>query len=102
MCGRTFLEQDVNANKLRPDLLQKMAAVDPSEPTAQEREHGITKMRYMQFRERASSSHTLGFRIEAMKAHDLTEKVRGSAKIAGFMLTAIFSRASSPSRRSQK
>ena len=46
------------------DLLKKMMDVDPNEPTPEERENGITKLRYMQFRESQSSSRLFGFRIE--------------------------------------
>ena len=34
----------------RKDLLAKMRSVDPNEPTAEELETGITKLRYMQVR----------------------------------------------------
>ncbi len=44
-----------------------MMAVDPNEATAEERENGITKLRYMEFREIRSSSRNLGFRIEGVK-----------------------------------
>lgn len=55
----------MNAKK-RNDLYQKMVDIDPNEPTDEERaEQAITKLRYMQFRERESSSASLGFRIEA-------------------------------------
>lgn len=65
---RTFLESEVNNHTLRADLYKKMVAVDPTAPTAEE--HGqkaVTKLRYMLFREQMSSSHTKGFRIEALK-----------------------------------
>ncbi|XP_002014474.2 inositol-trisphosphate 3-kinase homolog [Drosophila persimilis] len=65
---RTFLESEVSNATLRPDLYQKMLAVDASAPTAAEHEaRAITKLRYMLFRESLSSSHTKGFRIEALR-----------------------------------
>ncbi|XP_030376958.1 inositol-trisphosphate 3-kinase homolog isoform X1 [Scaptodrosophila lebanonensis] len=65
---RTFLESEVSNTTLRPDLYQKMVAVDASAPTAAEHEaQAITKLRYMLFRESLSSSHTKGFRIEALR-----------------------------------
>lgn len=55
-------------NVKRADLYQKMIAQNPAEPTDEERhEMAITKLRYMQFRERESSTASLGFRIEAAK-----------------------------------
>ncbi|KAH7728452.1 inositol trisphosphate 3-kinase form 2 [Aphelenchoides avenae] len=63
---RTFLESEVTNGKKRADLYKKMVDIDPDEPTEEERvEEAITKLRYMQFRERESSTATLGFRIEA-------------------------------------
>jgi len=44
----------------------QMMDVKPDEPTAAEKEKGITKLRYMQFRESQSSSSMYGFRIEAV------------------------------------
>ena len=63
---RTFLESEVSNGNKRADLYRKMVGLAPDEPTEQEHADGaITKLRYMQFRERKSSSATLGFRIEA-------------------------------------
>ncbi|CAI5439759.1 unnamed protein product [Caenorhabditis angaria] len=65
---RTFLESEVSNSKQRADLYQKMVAIDADEPTEEERKNeAITKLRYMQFRERESSTAQLGFRIEAAK-----------------------------------
>ncbi|XP_061929086.1 inositol-trisphosphate 3-kinase homolog isoform X2 [Apis cerana] len=68
MGTRTFLESEVSKTTARPDLYQKMIAVDPNAPTLQEHEQrAVTKLRYMQFREQQSSTCSHGFRIEAMK-----------------------------------
>ncbi|XP_058799104.1 inositol-trisphosphate 3-kinase homolog [Phymastichus coffea] len=65
---RTFLESEVSKTTARPDLYQKMIAVDPNAPTVEEHEQrAVTKLRYMQFREQQSSTCSHGFRIEAMK-----------------------------------
>lgn len=65
---RTFLESEVENTKARSDLYQKMIVIDPDAPTEEEHlRKAVTKLRYMQFRERQSSSSHFGFRIEAMK-----------------------------------
>lgn len=68
MGTRTFLETEVSKTTARPDLYEKMIAVDPKAPT--ELEHAaraVTKLRYMQFREQQSSTNSEGFRIEGIK-----------------------------------
>lgn len=64
---RTFLEDEVSNPKLRADLLGKMDKLDSTAATVEERSNGgITKLRYMQFRERMSTSSTLGYRLEGV------------------------------------
>jgi len=54
------------AGKPRADLLSKMDAICPDEATPLERAGGgITKLRYLQFRDALSSTSSLGFRIDA-------------------------------------
>uniref|UniRef100_A0A7S0ELU7 Kinase n=1 Tax=Hanusia phi TaxID=3032 RepID=A0A7S0ELU7_9CRYP len=68
MGKRTFQESEVSNKKKRMDLLEKMIKAAPDEPTPAEVQEGITKLRYMQFRERLSSSGHFGFRLEMVKA----------------------------------
>lgn len=74
---RTYLEEELGRArerpKLREDLYKKMLAVDGDGPTVQEHaQKGVTKLRYMQWRDTISSTNTLGFRIEGTKNSDGT------------------------------
>ena len=64
--------------ELRADLLAKMLKVKQDAATPAEKQAGgITKMRYLRFREGASTSSSLGFRIDAIQlAEGLHDVVR--------------------------
>ncbi|XP_048507551.1 uncharacterized protein LOC105685433 isoform X2 [Athalia rosae] len=69
---RTYLESELakakERPKLRKDMYEKMVQVDPTAPTVEERRvQGVTKPRYMVWRETISSTATLGFRVEGIK-----------------------------------
>jgi len=68
MGTRTFTEEDVASMSLRDDLLSKMKKMNPEAVTpADEAAGGITKLRYLQFREEATTTKELGFRIDAVQ-----------------------------------
>nr|XP_060639638.1 inositol-trisphosphate 3-kinase C [Anolis sagrei ordinatus] len=74
---RTYLEEELEKARQQPcprrDMYDKMVAVDPEAPTAEEHaQQGILKPRYMQWRETLSSTTSLGFRIEGIKKADGT------------------------------
>ncbi|XP_041981147.1 inositol-trisphosphate 3-kinase A isoform X1 [Aricia agestis] len=72
---RTYLEEELakakEKTKLRKDMYEKMIQIDPKAPTEEEhRSKGVTKPRYMIWRETISSTSTLGFRIDGVKKAD--------------------------------
>lgn len=72
MGTRTYQEEELRLARKRPkprqDMYEKMVAVDPEAPTAQESaQQSVLKTRYMQWRESLSSTTTLGFRIEGIR-----------------------------------
>jgi len=76
---RTYLEEELlkakEKQKLRKDMYEKMIQIDPNAPTEEEHQvKGITKPRYMVWRETISSTANLGFRIEGIKKDDLKSK----------------------------
>lgn len=74
---RTYLEEELakakEKPKLRKDMYEKMCQIDQTAPTEEEhRLKGVTKPRYMVWRETISSTATLGFRIEGIRNADGT------------------------------
>jgi hypothetical protein len=74
---RTYLEEELakakEKPKLRKDMYDKMCQIDSNAPTEEEhRMKGVTKPRYMVWRETISSTATLGFRIEGIRKGDGT------------------------------
>ncbi|XP_050983384.1 inositol-trisphosphate 3-kinase B [Labeo rohita] len=68
---RTYQEEEIikarSKTSVRSDMYQKMVKVDPTAPTAEEHvQKGVTKLRYLQWRDDSSSTSSLGFRIEGI------------------------------------
>ena len=64
-------------------FLLQMMNLDPDSLTMEEKEaEAITKLRYMDLRDKISSSRNLGFRIEALKvshAHNLFKNTQSGS-----------------------
>ncbi|XP_041847140.1 inositol-trisphosphate 3-kinase A [Melanotaenia boesemani] len=72
---RTYQEEELTKARtkgtVRSDMYQKMVKIDPSAPSAQEHiQKGVTKWRYLQWKDATSSTSTLGFRIEGIMMED--------------------------------
>ncbi|TNN40150.1 Inositol-trisphosphate 3-kinase B [Liparis tanakae] len=72
---RTYQEEELikgrNKATLRSDMYQKMVEIDPSALSEEEHQQGgVTKSRYLQWRDSNSSTATLGFRIEGVMMED--------------------------------
>ncbi|XP_016098496.1 inositol-trisphosphate 3-kinase B-like [Sinocyclocheilus grahami] len=68
---RTYQEEEISKARsnaiVRSDMYQKMVKIDPAAPTAEEHaQRGVTKLRYLQWRDDSSSTSSLGFRIEGI------------------------------------
>ncbi|XP_076015635.1 inositol-trisphosphate 3-kinase C-like [Genypterus blacodes] len=72
---RTYQEEELikapAKATLRSDMYQKMVKLDPAALSAEEHaQGGVTKWRYLQWRDTTNSTSTLGFRIEGIMMED--------------------------------
>uniref|UniRef100_A0A672MLX5 Kinase n=1 Tax=Sinocyclocheilus grahami TaxID=75366 RepID=A0A672MLX5_SINGR len=74
---RTYQEEEISKARsnaiVRSDMYQKMVKIDPAAPTAEEHaQRGVTKLRYLQWRDDSSSTSSLGFRIEGIVVRNMS------------------------------
>lgn len=91
---RTFQEEELIKakvkNVVRSDMYQKMVKIDPSAPSAEEHaQKGVTKSRYLQWRDATSSTSLLGFRIEGLMVRENGNKAPAQL-VANVQLTDVF------------
>ncbi|KAM9740411.1 inositol-trisphosphate 3-kinase A-like [Menidia menidia] len=72
---RTYQEAELvkerSKTTLRSDMYHKMVKIDPTAPSAEEHtKKGVTKCRYLQWKDTTTSTSTLGFRIEGIMMED--------------------------------
>lgn len=64
-CYRNGIEPINEPKSIDQDMYEKMIQIDPLAPNEEENKaKGVTKPRYMVWRETISSTATLGFRVE--------------------------------------
>jgi len=72
MGTRTYAEITSDSDRLpRKDLLEKLLKVSPDAASEEEKAAGgVSKERYLRFRDEASSTRTLGFRVDAVQLNE--------------------------------
>eukprot|EP00667_Euglena_gracilis_P001310 EG_transcript_1309 len=105
---RTFAECEVESDKRRMDLLKKALVIQQQNPAVyisdDEKLNGISKYRFMSLRDNASSSATLGFRVQGMMkdGKGFTSKdfsSHRSATMCRALFRSFFERASQEQRQ---
>mmetsp|Transcript_20059 Transcript_20059/g.55215 ORF Transcript_20059/g.55215 Transcript_20059/m.55215 type:complete len:427 (-) Transcript_20059:173-1453(-) len=93
---RSFTEEEVHKVKLREDLYKKLVDLDPTAPTAEERQaKACTKYRWMSSNDERTTLRSLGFRIDGLenfcgkKTKEQLRHLRGLSDVAK-MITEDF------------
>lgn len=86
---RTFLESECSNAKLRPDLFDRMVDMYPWEVTADEHTaKAITKHRWMTVRDKNSTIGPLGYRIDGVAGHGLSQGKDSAKELAKIQTNA--------------